>query len=229
MPDSPYLILVEKICKSFQQPDKSKLTVLDELSFSLRKNEMSVVTGVSGSGKSTFLHLLGGLDQADSGRIIFNGRDIIKLRKKELAEYRNQKVGFVFQFHYLMPELTVLENVAFPGLMKEFNKAEVFKRADELLQDVGLANKLSNMPFQLSGGERQRVAIARSLINSPDILLADEPTGNIDYKTGEKVFQLFRELIKERALTCVVVTHNEKFARDSGNAYKLSEGKLEQN
>ena len=128
-----------------------------------------------------------------------------------------------------MPELTVLENVAFPGLMKNFNKPEVFMRAENLLKDVGLADKLHNMPFQLSGGERQRVAIARSLINAPDLLLADEPTGNIDYKTGEKVFHLFQDLIKDRALTCVVVTHNEKFAGESKNAYKLSDGRLLKN
>lgn len=223
---SPELIRVESITKSYHQPDKSRLVVLKELDFSVVPGEMVVITGVSGSGKSTLLHLLGALDKADTGRIWYRGRDIQRFGPREISGYRNRQIGFVFQFHYLMPELTVMENTAFPYLMIRFDREQAYQNAREILQAVGMEHKLHNMPHELSGGERQRVAIARGLINSPRLLLADEPTGNIDYRTGEKVFLFLRQLIKERGLTCVLVTHNEGFAGEADRAYKLLDGRL---
>lgn len=218
---------VRNVVKSFFQPDKSRLVVLNGLSLEVPVRSLTAVTGASGSGKSTLLHLLGGLDKPDAGEIWMQGRDILSFTRKELSRYRNRQVGFIYQFHYLMPELNVRENVAFPYLMKEFNKEEAFARAEKLLADVGLQEKLDNMPYQLSGGERQRAAIARGLVNAPDILLADEPTGNLDWKTGERVFGLFRELLVEKGLTAVIVTHNEELARLADQRYHLHAGQVE--
>jgi lipoprotein-releasing system ATP-binding protein len=222
----PLFIEVKEIVKSFRQPDKTNLVVLNDLSLQVKRGTIAAVTGASGSGKSTLLHLLGGLDTPDNGDILVEGRSILAFNRKEQNLYRNRRVGFVFQFHYLMPELSVLENAAFPFLMKDFNKAEAFGKAEKILSDVGLSDKLAYMPFQLSGGERQRAAIARGLINSPDILLADEPTGNLDWKTGEKVFQVFRELLRERHLTAIIVTHNKDLALLADERYLLHAGKL---
>lgn len=215
---------VRDLCKSFIQPDKTRLTVLFDLSLDVPRSTLTAVTGVSGSGKSTLLHLMGGLEKPDSGDIFMEGRSILKFNRKELTEYRNREVGFIYQFHYLMPELNVRENVAFPYLMRDFQREKAFALAERILTDVGLKDKLDNMPYQLSGGERQRAAIARGLINSPLVLLADEPTGNLDWKTGERVFGLFRELLVEKQLTAVIVTHNEELARLADQRYHLHEG-----
>ncbi len=220
------ILKAENISKSFLQPDKTRLVVLKNLFLEVEKNTIAAVTGASGSGKSTLLHLLGALDYPDQGNIHFDGENILEFRDKKRAEYRNRTIGFVFQFHYLMPELNVMENISFPALMKDFSREEAYSRAEKLLDDVGLRDKTLNMPFQLSGGERQRVAIARSLINSPRLLLADEPTGNLDWHTGERVFHLFRDLIKERNLTAVIVTHNEQLAALVDKRCHLHAGKL---
>jgi len=217
---------VNKIKKSFQLPDKSTLTVIEDLSFKLEKGTIIAVTGASGSGKSTLLHLIGGLDNPDEGEIMFQGENILEFDKKKKSEYRNQSIGFIFQFHYLMPELNVIENVSFPFLMKNFDKKKAFERAKRLIEDVGLADKSDYMTYQLSGGERQRAAIARSLINSPKLLLADEPTGNVDWKTGEKVFNIFKDLVNKKGLTAIIVTHNEKLAKKVDKTYNLNSGKL---
>jgi lipoprotein-releasing system ATP-binding protein len=220
------ILEVEEISKSFRLPDKSSLTVLQALSLKVESGTMIAITGVSGSGKSTLLHLIGALDRPDEGDIRYKERSILKFSDKMRAEYRNQKVGFVFQFHYLMPELNVLENTAFPFLLRKFDKERSYARAEKLLQAVGLGDKKLVMPFQLSGGERQRVAIARSLINNPELLLADEPTGNLDWKTGERVFQVFRDLLVDRGLTAMVVTHNEKLAALMDRSHHLEGGNL---
>ena len=217
---------VNRIKKSFQLPNESYLTVLENLSFKLEKGTIIAITGASGSGKSTLLHLIGGLDDPDEGEIIFNGENILGFDKKKKSEYRNQSIGFVFQFHYLMPELNVIENVSFPFLMKNFDKKKAFERAKRLIEDVGLGDKSDYMAYRLSGGERQRAAIARSLINSPDLLLADEPTGNVDWKTGERVFNIFKDLVVKKGLTAIIVTHNEKLAEKVDKTYNLSSGKL---
>jgi len=214
------------ISKSFWQPDKTKLIVLDGLSLRVNRGTIVAVTGASGSGKSTLLHLLGALDTPDNGDILLEGKSILAFNRGEKTLYRNQRVGFVFQFHYLMPELNVRENVAFPFLMRNFNKEAAYEKAEKILSDVGLKEKSDYMPYQLSGGERQRAAIARGLINSPDILLADEPTGNLDWKTGERVFNVFRDLLKERHLTAVIVTHNEELARLADERFHLHAGKV---
>ncbi len=220
------IVDIREIEKSFMQPDKTRLVVLKELSLSIRKKTIVAVTGASGSGKSTLLHLMGGLDTPDSGDITWEGKSILSFNKKERSQYRNRQVGFIFQFHYLMPELNVRENVAFPFLMNRFDKAAAFERAEGLLREVGLEDKLDYMPSQLSGGERQRAAIARGLMNEPQLLLADEPTGNLDWKTGERVFRVFREILQERHLTAVIVTHNEELAQLADERYHLHEGHL---
>jgi lipoprotein-releasing system ATP-binding protein len=222
------VIEAKQITKSFILPDKSRLTVLKDLSLKVEKGIILAITGVSGSGKSTLLHLIGGLDRPDRGDILFKGRSILDDDDQTKALYRNQKIGFVYQFHYLMPELNVIENVAFPYLMNNFDRKTASDRASELLEAVGLKDKREIMPYQLSGGERQRVAIARSLINSPELLLADEPTGNLDWKTGEKVFQLFRELIAEKELTAIIVTHNEQLAGLVDRRLHLQAGNLDE-
>ena len=227
MTSNSLILRVEKITKSFQLPDRSRLTVLQALDLNVEENTVLAITGVSGSGTSTLLHLVGGLDNPDKGDILFRGDSILAFSNKIRSRYRNQKIGFVYQFHYLMPELNVIENVAFPSLMKCFEKEAAFSRAASLLNEVGLKDKEYIMPYQLSGGERQRVAIARSLINSPELLLADEPTGTLDWKTGERVFQLFRELIAEKGLTAVIVTHNEQLAGLVDERFNLRAGKLE--
>jgi lipoprotein-releasing system ATP-binding protein len=224
---SNIILQVEKIAKSFRLPDRSRLTVLQDLDLKVEENTVLAITGVSGSGKSTLLHLIGGLDDPDRGDILFRGNSILAFNNRSRSDYRNQKIGFIYQFHYLMPELNVIENVAFPFLMKQFHKEAAFARAKSLLSDVGLKDKEFIMPYQLSGGERQRVAIARSLVNSPELLLADEPTGNLDWKTGERVFHLFRELIAEKGLTAIIVTHNEQLAGLVDGRFTLRAGKLE--
>jgi len=220
------ILEIKNISKSFLQPDKTRLKVLQGLSLEVVSGTLVAVTGASGSGKSTLLHLMGALDTPDDGEILLEGKNIASFNRKEQTIYRNRRIGFVFQFHYLMPELNVRENVAFPFLMKNFNKNAAYEKAEKILADVGLKEKTDYMPFQLSGGERQRAAIARGLINAPDILLADEPTGNLDWQTGEKVFQVFRQLLKERHLTAVIVTHNETLARLADVKYHLHAGNL---
>jgi lipoprotein-releasing system ATP-binding protein len=220
------ILSARNISKSFLQPDKTRFVVLNRLSLDVSRGIIVAVTGASGSGKSTLLHLMGALDKPDDGDIFIEGKSILRFSRKEHTIYRNQRIGFVFQFHYLMPELNVRENVAFPFLMKKFNKNEAYEKAEKILADVGLKEKTDYMPFQLSGGERQRAAIARGLINSPDILLADEPTGNLDWQTGKKVFNVLRKLLKERHLTAVIATHNEALAQLADKRYHLHAGKV---
>ena len=214
------------IDKSFIQPDKNRLVILQRLGLRVEQGSLVAVTGASGSGKSTLLHVLGSLDQPDNGTVFFAGEDLAAFNRKRLAAYRNRDIGFVFQFHYLMPELTVLENVAAPSLIQSFQRAKAFAAAAELLGEVGLADKLAVMPYQLSGGEKQRAAIARSLINSPRLLLADEPTGSLDWKTGEIVFGIFKQLIRDRGLTAVIATHNAQLAELTDRRYLLHGGTL---
>lgn len=216
------ILNVRNLRKSFLQPGGNDLTVLSDLSFGLERGKILAVTGVSGSGKSTLLHLIGSFDQPDSGEIFFENKNINDFSREELAVYRNREIGFLYQFHYLMPELTVIENVSFPFLIKEFNRKKAGELASVLLDRVGLGSKQLNMPHDLSGGEKQRAAIARSLINSPRLLLADEPTGNLDRKTGEKVFRLFSDLIRDEGLTAVIVTHNEALAESADQILHLN-------
>jgi len=216
------LLEVKKLNKSFIQPDKKTQAVITDLSFTLNKGNILAVTGVSGSGKSTLLHLIGSFDRPGSGEILFDNQNIYEFSPERLITYRNKEIGFLYQFHYLMPELTILENVTFPFLINRFDRSAADRKGIELLEKVGLKSKLMNMPHELSGGEKQRAAIARSLVNSPKLLLADEPTGNLDRKTGEKVFELFSELLHEDDSSAIVVTHNENLARQADQKLELS-------
>jgi lipoprotein-releasing system ATP-binding protein len=222
------IIEAEDLEKSFIQPDKNKLVILQNLCLRVEQGSLVAVTGASGSGKSTLLHLLGSLDRPDRGSMTFAGENIAAFNRKRLAAYRNRDIGFVFQFHYLMPELTVLENVAAPALIQSFRREAIFAVAGDLLREVGLGEKLAVMPYQLSGGEKQRAAIARSLINSPRLLLADEPIGSLDWKTGETVFRVFRQMIRDRGLSAIIATHNSQLAALADRRYLLHGGKLDE-
>jgi lipoprotein-releasing system ATP-binding protein len=217
-----------RVEKSFIQPDRNRLVILQDLDLRVESGSVVSITGASGSGKSTLLHLLGSLDAPDRGQVLFQGEDIGAFSRKRLAMYRNRDIGFVFQFHYLMPELTVRENVASPVLIQRFRRQAAFDAADALLAAVGLQDKLEVMPYQLSGGEKQRAAIARSLVNAPRLLLADEPTGSLDWKTGESVFAVFKRLIAERGLSAVIATHNPQLAALTDKKYLLHGGRLEE-
>lgn len=220
------MLKILNIEKSFNQANGSRLVVLKDINLIAKRGEFISITGASGSGKSTLLHLIGNLDLPDSGKILYENKNIFEYSSAEKSFYRNKVVGFIYQFHYLLPELNVLENISMPFLLDKFDKNEAFSKSKNLLMKVGLQDKVNYFPEQLSGGERQRIAILRSLINEPDIILADEPTGNLDIKTGAMVFNLFKDLVKEFNLTAIVVTHNEELARTSDKIYRLEDGIL---
>ena len=205
----------------------NRVEVLKGIDLDLQAGTTTALVGTSGAGKSTLLHLLGALDQPTEGTVLFRGEAIFTRNDRELALFRNRSIGFVFQFHHLLPEFTALENVMMPALIARLprNKAKVM--AEELLSDVGLAHRISHRPGELSGGEQQRVAIARALILGPELLLADEPTGNLDMKTSEGVHDLLDELQRSKGLTLVVVTHNERLAAAMGRTVRLVDGRLE--
>jgi lipoprotein-releasing system ATP-binding protein len=203
------------IVKSYPTP-RGELTVLNGASLSVEHGEMLAVMGASGSGKSTLLHVLGVLDSIDSGMVLFNGQDISLLSETSKAELRNRKIGFIFQFYHLLSDFSALDNVLMPSkigrLMRGTKKREFQDRAKELLKIVGLEDRMLHRPFELSGGEQQRVAIARALLNNPDIVLADEPTGNLDPNTGRAIYDLLRKLNSEHKQTMIIVTHNPGLA-----------------
>jgi len=192
----------------------------------IEEGDFVAIMGVSGVGKTTFLNLLGVLDKPTEGKIFFDGEDILSKNEKELARIRNSKIGFVFQFYHLLPEFTTLENVSLPLLIRGMDKREAHKRASKILQEVFLEEKAYLRPSQLSGGEQQRVAIARALVNEPKLLLADEPTGNMDWKTGELILKLVLELHQKKGLSSIVVTHNEKVAQFCHKLYLMESGEL---
>jgi lipoprotein-releasing system ATP-binding protein len=199
--------------------------VLSELELSVERGEMLAVVGPSGIGKSTLLHLLGGLDRPDKGSIRVADNDVSAMSNDELARFRNRNVGFVFQFHHLLPEFTATENVAMPGWIGRFDKDEALRRAAALLAELGLEHRARHFPNQLSGGEQQRVAIARALLTDPLLFLADEPTGNLDLETSERVFDLMRECHVKRGLTSVIVTHNRDLAARCDRVFEMSAGR----
>jgi lipoprotein-releasing system ATP-binding protein len=219
------LLEVDKVSKGFAKGN-TWLEVLSGVTLEVSGGEMLAVVGPSGSGKSTLLYLIGALERPDCGTIRFQGRDVFQLSEQEQAEFRNRHVGFVFQFHHLLPELTALENVVLPGLMARRARREVLAEATTLLTTMGLAERMEHRPGELSGGEQQRVAIARALVNHPDLVLADEPTGNLDRQTGEAIQGLLRSLNQERKQTFIVVTHNEGFAKALDRTVRLIDGGL---
>ena len=205
-----------------------KLHIIRNLNLSVEEGEFISILGRSGSGKSTLLNVIGLLDKIDGGKIFIDGKEVDVLSDLEKDRLKNKMLGFVFQFHYLLPEFTALENVMLPALIDDFsNKYEIEKRAMELLKSVGLEERVHHKPSQLSGGEKQRVAIARALINSPKILLADEPTGNLDEETSETIFNILRNINKNRKQTIIVVTHSKDLAQISDKKLYLKKGVLE--
>ncbi len=202
------------------------LTVFDNLELSVEPGERVAIVGESGCGKSTLLHLLGGLDRATSGRILFDGADISRYSDAELADYRNRRIGFVWQIHYLLPEFTAAENVSMPLRIRGTVRAEAERIALANLADVGLAERAHHRAGELSGGEQQRVVLARALAGSPGLLLADEPTGNLDNRTGERIFDLLDSIHATHKLTTVLVTHNLQFAARCDRILRLADGKL---
>ena len=218
-------IQVRELTKSFPR-DGEQVEVLKGLTLEIGPGELVAVVGPSGAGKSTLLHLLGALERPSSGEIRYGEMALSSLSDSALAEFRNQRVGFVFQFHHLLPEFTALENVMLPLLIRRRPVAEARARARGLLGQVGLGERVTHRPGELSGGEQQRVALARALVGEPAVLLADEPTGNLDSKTGHEVFELLRQINRERRLTCVMVTHNEALAGQADRVLHMLDGRL---
>jgi len=223
---SSTLLEVCALCKTYEI-GVNRVEVLCGISLELEAATTTALVGASGAGKSTLLHLLGALDRPTSGTVCFRGADIFRQNDRELATFRNRSIGFVFQFHHLLSEFTALENVMMPALIARVPRDEARGMAEELLADVGLAQRMSHRPGELSGGEQQRVAIARALVMSPALLLADEPTGNLDMKTSEGVHAVLADLQQKKGLTLVVVTHNERLAAAMGRIVRLVDGRLE--
>lgn len=217
------LIRVVDLYKSYYE-GLTELPVLKGIDLEVKKAEIVAIVGASGVGKSTLLHLLGGLDRPTGGTIFYEGEDVFASNDQALDRFRNEEVGFVFQFHYLLPEFTALENVAMPGLIARQESDVAQDRAKELLDYVGLAERLEHRPSELSGGERQRVAIARALVNQPKVVLADEPTGNLDQKTSEAVHDLLWTLNDQFNQTFIIVTHNQTLAQRADRLIQLVDG-----
>ncbi len=221
------IILESKnIFKSYQNNKKLKLEVLKDISLSIEENKISVIVGASGAGKSTLLHILSGLDRPDSGEVLFESENIFKYSDEKLAHFRNKNIGFVFQFHHLLPEFTSAENVAIPKLASGANLKDSLERAEELLELVGMIERKDHKPAELSGGEQQRVAVARALVNDPKIIFADEPTGNLDSKNSESIHQLILRLRDEFNKTFVIVTHNPELMNLADRIYEIKDGRL---
>ena len=221
------IIKLEDVDKFYMETG-NKLHILKKLNLEVKRGEFVSILGKSGSGKSTLLNIMGLLDKIDGGKIWIDDKEVSSLNETERNNIKNHFLGFVFQFHYLMSEFTALENVMIPALLNNFkNKAEIEKEAKELLEIVGLAERIKHKPNQLSGGEKQRVAIARAMINKPKLILADEPTGNLDEDTGEMIFSLFRKINKERNQSIVVVTHARDLSQVTDRQIYLKRGVLE--
>ena len=217
------LVEARGVHKSYWLGEK-EIHVLRGASFALQAGEMVSLVGPSGVGKSTFLHVIGTLDPPTAGEVLFDGRDAFGMTEQELAVFRNRSVGFVFQFHYLLPEFTALQNTSMPGLINRLSREQAEAQAKEMLEVVGLGHRLDHKPGELSGGEQQRVALARALVLKPRLLLADEPTGNLDEATGEGIHQLLVELNDRLGIGAIVVTHNPRLAERMPRRLRLAEG-----
>jgi lipoprotein-releasing system ATP-binding protein len=219
------MITVTDLRKSFSM-GSYELPVLKGINLDIQRGEFIAIVGASGAGKSTLLHIIGTLDRPSAGTVAFEGKDLFRLSETDQAAFRNQRVGFVFQFHHLLPEFTALENVCMPALVQRRDPLAVEAEAAALLADVGLGQRLHHKPGELSGGEQQRVAMARALMQKPDLVLADEPTGNLDTHTGDGLFALMRELNKSRGTTFVVVTHNDKLSAQADRIIHMEDGQI---
>jgi lipoprotein-releasing system ATP-binding protein len=223
------IISVDSVTKTFVSGEErtGRLVVLRGCSLDIGEGEIVAIVGASGAGKSTLLHIIGTLDRPTSGRVLYEGVDVFTLGDEELARFRNQRIGFVFQFHHLLPEFTALENVAMPSLIQGKKLSEVRKEALSLLTEVGLEGRADYRPPKLSGGEQQRVAVARALMNSPSLVLADEPSGNLDSENAHMLHRLIWTLSRKRAQTFIVVTHNEALARQADRVVRIADGILQ--
>lgn len=219
------LLEARNICKSYRQGERH-IQVLSDVNMTVHPREMTAIVGASGSGKTTLLQILGTLDRADSGQILFKGNDLTTLPEGKLAAHRNTNIGFIFQFHHLLPEFTALENIMMPGLIQGTDQQQLKQNALNLLEKVGLTKRAEHRSGELSGGEQQRIALARALVLKPSLLLADEPTGNLDSASGEMVFQLLQELTQTLAFSVVMVTHNMQLAGVMDNCLTLEDGSL---
>lgn len=220
------LLKAEDLNKSYQNSKRIKLNVLKSVSLDIERNKISVIIGSSGAGKSTLLHLLAGLDRPDSGKVIFKEENIFSLSDDRLAKFRNNNVGLIFQFHHLLPEFNALENVAIPLMIQGKSLQNASDRARELLQAVGLSDRVTHKPAELSGGEQQRVAVARAMANDPEIIFADEPTGNLDSENSDAVHQLLVNLRDKFNKTFVIVSHNKGLVDLADKVYEMKDGKL---
>ncbi len=223
MSENGILIEVMDLKKSYQVTKTNRLEVLKGISLKINKEAIVSVIGKSGAGKSTLLHILGTLDKPDSGKVLFEGKDVFDQKEKQISEFRSRQIGFIFQFHHLLPEFTAIENVMIASMISgQPDKA----KAEELLTEVGLKDRINHKPSELSGGEAQRVAIARALINSPKLILADEPTGNLDTENAASIIDLIFRLREKYKQTFVIVTHNEEFAKNCDTIVSLKDGKV---
>jgi lipoprotein-releasing system ATP-binding protein len=217
------MIQARSLTKIYKTP-ASQVLVFEDINFEVKSGSLVAIIGPSGAGKSTLLHLLGGLDRPTRGDVLFKDENIFKWGAAELARFRNHHVGFVFQFHHLLPEFTALENTMMPKLIRGDSRDAAEIEARQILDRVGLGHRLDHKVGEVSGGEQQRIAIARALIGKPELLLADEPTGNLDHRTGDVIFQMVRELHAERGLTSVIVTHNDRIAVQCNEIWEMDAG-----
>ena len=225
MNNSKFVLHCSNLAKQFQD-GKNFVDVFSKINLTIHRGEQIAIIGTSGAGKSTLLHLLGGLEQPSLGKVFIEGQDIHQLNEKERSKLRNRTLGFVYQFHHLLPEFTVLENVAMPLLIRKIDISTATQQAIEILEKVGLGKRINHRIGELSGGERQRTAIARALVTKPRCILADEPTGNLDYKTSQKVYDLMLELNQDLSTSAIIVTHDHKLAAKMDTVYQLESGAL---
>ncbi len=219
------MIDVVDLYKSFPMGGR-ELVVLNNINLHITRGELIAIMGASGAGKSTLLQILGTLDRPTKGTVSFDGQNLFALTEQEQAEFRNKRVGFVFQFHHLLPEFSALENACLPAMIQKRDMADVVGEATKLLGEVGLADRLHHKPGELSGGEQQRVSVARALMQQPDLVLADEPTGNLDSHTGDALFTLLRQLNRSRGTTFVIVTHNDKLSSQADRIVSMQDGMI---
>jgi lipoprotein-releasing system ATP-binding protein len=220
------ILKAENISKSFEKGKDNRIAVLKDVSLSINKNEITVIVGASGAGKSTLLHILSGLAKPDKGSVVIDDIEIFSLSEFDISEFRNKSIGFIFQFHHLLPEFTAAENIAIASMINGTSKKDAINKSEALLKVVGLLDRKDHFPAELSGGEQQRVAIARALINNPKIIYADEPTGNLDSKNSENIHQLFMDLKNNFGITMLMVTHNQDLVKLADRVLEMKDGQV---